>query len=59
MTPVDEPIEMVEEGVLQIPPATELVMVIFEPTQTDEGPLIGDGEALTVIFNVAEQPEIV
>jgi hypothetical protein len=58
-TPVAEPIEIVDEVVLQTPPNTELVIVMFEPTHTEDGPLIGDGEALTVTFNVAEQPEIV
>ena len=57
--PVAEPTETVEEVLLQRPPETELLIVMLEPTHTDDKPLIGDGDAFTLMLIVAEQPEIV
>ena len=51
--------ETVEEVLLQRPPETELLIVMLEPTHTDDKPLIGDGDAFTLMLIVAEQPEIV
>ena len=43
----------------QVPPGTELVSVIVEPTQTILLPMIGPGTALIVTVFVALQPDLV
>lgn len=43
---------------LQVPPATEFVSTIVEPTQTLDGPPIAGGPAVTVTVLVAEHPPI-
>ena len=42
---------------LQVPPAVRLASVIVVPAQSDEGPMMAEGEALTVsVFEVRQPP---
>jgi hypothetical protein len=41
---------------LHVPPVTESVRMVIEPTQTESAPKIGPGDRVTVIITVAMHP---
>jgi hypothetical protein len=58
-TPVEKSIDAVVVGeFVQVPPATELVNVMVEPTHTPDGPPIVPGSVFTVTTKVEGQPEL-
>lgn len=51
-------VALVGAVLVHVPPAALLVSVMVAPTQTDDGPAIGEGVAVTVTTFVAMQPDI-